>query len=183
MSEDITDALMPSCNAPVSQPDPLPGVLKEYDSFVRYANRLSGNYETARDLVQDAFVKLVERRDSIKQDNLGAWMRFSIHNAFISECRHNKSVYKHEKKLIGYSKIAEDTVAIPDFENDEISTKVTSAINALPEEFRAVFTDFANGLQYNEVAAKYQIPIGTVMSRVYRARLVLKETLEDHKVA
>lgn len=178
MSEDITATLTPA-----QQPDPVPGLLKDYDSFIGYASKLSGNYETARDLVQDAFVKLIERKDTLKQDNLSSWMYFSIHNAFISECRHNKAARKCEKKLQSYNQIVEEAVSAPEFEREEISNKITDAIVALPDEFRSIFTDCASGMKYNEVASKYQMPIGTVMSRLFRARQLLQEKLESHKVA
>jgi RNA polymerase sigma-70 factor (ECF subfamily) len=179
MSKDITAKLTDS----TVSVDPVPEMLKEYNFLHRYAMKVSGNYETARDLVQDAFVKLMEKRAALSNDNIKAWMCLSIHNAFISQCRHNKAGRRYEKAAKGLLQIDEEAISIPDFERDEISHLITGVVEALPDHYRDTFKLCAEGLTYEQIAEKQQIPIGTVMSRMYRIRTELQSRLPQYSKA
>ena len=64
-----------------------------------------------------------------------------------------------------------------------VDAKVTEAIDALPDEFREVLVlSDVEGMRYNEIAETLQIPIGTVKSRLFRARRQLQSELYSHAV-
>jgi RNA polymerase sigma-70 factor (ECF subfamily) len=179
MSEDITAKLPDS----IIEFDPVPEMIKDYNILHRYAMKLSGNYETALDLVQNAFVKLMEKKATLANDNIKAWMCFSIHNTFISQYRHIKIGRKVEKKLEGLLSIEEEAIAVPDFERNEIPPDITRAIDALPDSYRDTFKLHSEGLTYEQIAEKQQVPIGTVMSRLYRIRTELQSRLAQYNKA
>jgi RNA polymerase sigma-70 factor (ECF subfamily) len=77
---------------------------------------------------------------------------------------------------------APDTSAPPgqELERQELAQRLRQALEALPADQRAVFALYATGeMTYGEIAAALEIPIGTVMSRLYHARRRLFEILPD----
>lgn len=155
-----------------------------------FAYHLSLDEEAANDLVQDTYLKafrFIEQYD--RGTNAKAWLFKILKNAFINEYRRRKRLPTlvdyddirkvHEKEEPGspesYVDLREEMF------NYLIGDEVTKAINAMPVDFRTVILlcdveDFS----YEEIAAILDIPIGTVRSRLHRARNTLKEKLEDY---
>lgn len=163
------------------------------NNLYRYAMKLTNNPEDAQDLVQDTFERGFKHFDSFQQGtNFAAWMTTIERNLFFNQYQKAKRSPKRANGESGeyndwdiYSasehtgeglKSAEETY-IDAYAPEEIMT----ALNKLSPERRNVFIAAAiDGKSYQEVADELGIKIGTVMSRLNRARSQLKKELESY---
>ncbi len=187
MSEDILSVETPVSvsleqvvvpRAPIKIPD---DIVKQYDAFLRYAKKITGNAQLAEDVVQDTYVKLAEKMPSLDQTNLKAWMYTTIRNDYISRGRHDTIATKHNRRIAKQLRIKENMQPEdPDFVKDEVSPQLIQAMQKLQTSSQEILKLVADGHTYEQVAAIKQIPIGTVMSRMYRARLELNSYLPTY---
>src|SRR5437667_11668488 len=178
----------PSTTAPTE--DFEAGVLAQLDSLYRTALRMTNNPQEAEDLVQETMLKAFRFADSYQRGtNLRAWLFRILNTSAINRYRKQAShptptslpegedfyLYNRIKDLTGQelSIGAEDEVLSQYLDED-----VYKALNDLPPNFRmAVILADIEGLSYKEIAEALEIPIGTVMSRISRARRQLQKSL------
>ena len=161
------------------------------DAVFTFAYRLTGDASQADDLVQEVYLKawrFVSRYE--EGTNAKAWLFKICRNAFINEYRSKKSrPYKVDYEDIVVYHNDDDPVAPRYFGlHEEMGNKlmgdeVTLAINALTPNFRTVVLLDLEDFTYEEIAAILEIPIGTVRSRLHRARNVLAEKLREYAEA
>jgi RNA polymerase sigma-70 factor (ECF subfamily) len=140
-----------------------------------FARTLTGDPTAADDLAQDAMMKAWDARASYQMGtNMKAWTFMILRNQFYSEKRRSwrSTQLDHEA--------AERTlVAVDDPEAPVALDELRQALNTLPEEQReALILVGAGGFAYEEAAEICQCAVGTVKSRVSRARKALQATLE-----
>ena len=144
----------------------------------RFARALSGDAALADDLVQDCIERALRKTEYYDPARpLRAWLFAVLRNIFISGLRRQgrATIVKTVDELID----GEDAVR-PVQEDRLISSQVTEALNRLPAQHREVIALVAlEEMSYRDVAEILGIPIGTVMSRLSRARESLKQILED----
>ncbi len=164
-------------------------LLPNIDSLHTFAYHLTFHEDDAKDLVQETFLKAYRALDSYKPGtNAKAWLFKILKNAYINQYRKKvrRPTQVDYEDYIGYQD-KEDQASIDFVDLREelfdnlIGDEVTSAVNSLPVDFRAVILlcdveDFT----YEEIAKIIDIPIGTVRSRLYRARNMLKEKLANY---
>ncbi len=151
-------------------------VLGQLGALRRYARSLTRDGADAEDLVQDALLRAYERRASFRRGgNLRAWLLSILHNAFIDGKRSRRAEAIRMERA-GY--LAETSVDAPQ-EHSLRLTQLREAFLELGEEQRAALHLVAiEGLSYQEAADALGIPIGTLMSRIGRARAALRELEE-----
>ena len=155
------------------------------------ALRLTRNPADAEDLTQNTYVKALRFHDKFKEGTyIKAWLLTILRNTFINEYR-RRTRRPAEVELSGLE-AAPENAPDPDifFEprrgnTDDllelVDDPVRQAIEALPDDFRnAVIMADMEDLSYKEIAAIMQCPLGTVMSRLYRGRKLLREALTDY---
>ena len=147
-------------------------VLQHYQDVYRYAFRLAGSQADAEDLTQQAFLIAHRKLDQLRQpDRLKSWLFAILRSCFLKACR--RSV-----PLTG-QQVAVDEM--PDRAVDESSIddeQLQVAIQSLPAEFKVVLLMFYfEQLSYQEIADALEIPTGTVMSRLSRAKGRLRHRL------
>jgi RNA polymerase sigma-70 factor (ECF subfamily) len=146
----------------------------------RYARVLTRGDAEADDLVQGALLRAVERRASFREGaNLRVWLMAILHNHFIDQTRSRKAAMARDQAWAetnpGFSP--------PEGEHVVRLEQLRRAFLALPSEQReALHLMAVEGLSVTEVSAILDIPAGTVMSRVGRARAALRR-FEDETVA
>ena len=161
------------------------------EALKTFAYHLTYNEEDADDLVQETYLKahkFIENYDA--GTNAKAWLFKILKNAYINDYR---------KKVRRPTKVdLDDLISIRDGENPNSHTfhdlrqeifdntmgdEVTMAMNSLPIEFRTVILlcDIEN-FSYDEIAKILELPIGTVRSRLFRARNMLKEKLKQYAI-
>lgn len=139
----------------------------------RYAMALTRNEAEAEDLVQDTLVRAYEGRATFRSDgDLKGWLFSILHNAFVSSLRSRRA---YSARLDRAAELAE-TEAAPDQEARLRFMQIRSAFAALPSEQREVLHLVAiEGMAYGEAAEILGIPVGTLMSRLGRARAALRD--------
>ncbi|WP_088348145.1 MULTISPECIES: sigma-70 family RNA polymerase sigma factor [Rhodomicrobium] len=151
-------------------------VMGQLPALRRYGLALTRNAADAEDLVNEALLRAYEKRAGFRSDkNLRVWLLSILHNCFIDGKRRERAEHN---KLAGAAELAESHAA-PAQEHAVHLAQVRQAFLTLPEEQRAALHLVAiEGLSYQEAAATLAIPIGTLMSRLGRARAALR-ALED----
>ena len=163
-------------------------LVRKYEKQVyNFAYRLTGNYDDANDVAQDAFLRVFNAIGTFRGDaSFSTWLFRITTNVFLDERKRAKA-HPHAS-LDEYLELDESSVArqIEDpsptpeavLEESERAQLLQKAIGGLPEYQRAMVTLY-HGQQksYEEIAEIMDLPIGTVKSRLNRARLALKEKL------
>jgi len=131
-----------------------------------------GDESLAEDMVQDTYVKALRHADRFAAGtNLRAWLMRILYNNVMSTYRH-KQVAKEGPYPEGFDPVEHLPTDL------EVSDEVLRAVGDLPEDYRRVFLMAAlEDSPYQVIADKLGIPVGTVMSRLWRARRTLKERL------
>lgn len=140
-------------------------------AMLRFARALTRDAAAADDLVQDAVVRAIERRDRYDPGrDLSAWLLTVVHNLFVDGWRREKRGQVMKDSFGGPSQAA------PAQEHAAALGQALRAFQALPDDQRAVMhLVVVEGLSYGETASLLNIPAGTVMSRLSRARRALRE--------
>jgi len=159
-----------------------------YKQAYNLAYHLSGNYDEASDIAQEAFIRVLNSLGNFRGDaNFSTWLYRIVTNVFLDE-RKKQKVRAHSS-LEEYLELEDNTVTrqIEDpspgpeqmVEQSERNTVVGDAVRSLPEIQRAMIAMYHfQSLSYEEIAEVLNLPIGTVKSRLNRARLALKNKLE-----
>lgn len=145
--------------------------LERYERpLIHYAWRLTGDAETARDVVQDTFLRLCKAQRREVEDHLAQWL--------YTVCR-NRALDLLEKASRRQTHSGNGT-EIPAPSHDENHSLLSTAVNRLPErEQEIVRLKFEHGLTYREIAAILGISAGTVASDMGRAFERLRRALPD----
>ncbi len=160
------------------------------DALFTFAYNLTYNEADAPDLVQETYLKAYRFIASYREGtNAKAWLFKILKNAFINHYRkqskqpsrvdYEEIVSYHDKEegssLTGYVDLRQELY------QNMIGDEVTMAVNSLPVDFRVViFLCDIEDFSYEEISKIVDIPIGTVRSRLHRARNMLKEKLRSY---
>lgn len=163
--------------------------LPHLDTLYRVALRLTGEDAAAQDLVQDTMLRALRGWSGFRPgSNARAWLVTILRNTFINDYRRRR----REPATVDLDGAAPhaiyDAVADSDPEGAFfariVDERVLAAVDALPAEFREVLVlSDMEGLAYAEIAAALEIPLGTLKSRLFRARRLLQRELYDHALA
>lgn len=141
-------------------------VVQYHADVYRYAYRLSGNQPDAEDLAQQTFLIAHQRLEQLREpDKAAAWLFAILRSCYLKSQRRRRPVAAASLEL--------DVEAIPDIVTEEEvdSDLLQLAIDELPDDYKLVLVMFYfEECSYKEIAAKLGIPIGTVMSRLARAK-------------
>lgn len=138
----------------------------------RYARVLTRDETQAEDLVHDALVRAYERRSTFRSGgNLRAWLFSILHNTFID---HRRRWAAERRREADVSRVTETIV--PAVQESSIRLdQIRRAFDTLADDQREVLHLIAiEGLSYQNAADILNIPVGTVMSRLGRARAALR---------
>jgi len=162
--------------------------LVHLDSLYRVALRLTGNAADADDLVQETMLKAYRAWDQYeKGTNAKGWLLTILRNAFINEyrrrTRHPETVDLDTIEPYSVFSDVQDDDPQGTFFDRIVDDEVLRAIDQLPEQFReTVVLSDVEGLSYEEIARIIDVPVGTVKSRLFRARRLLQRKLYDYAV-
>lgn len=158
-----------------------------------YAYRLCGNYDEANDIAADAFLRVYNAIGSFRGDAAFiTWLFRIVTNVYLDYRKRRRThQYQSIEELVELEETSvarqiEDTSPTPAevAESQERSDLLHEAIQSLPEYQRMMIVLYhGEGQSYEEIAAAMDLPIGTVKSRLNRARLALRQVLsprEEH---
>jgi RNA polymerase sigma-70 factor (ECF subfamily) len=146
-----------------------------YEALFRYAYRLSGSSADAEDLTQEAFGKAFTRLPQLREpERVKAWLFRILRNLYLHKVRDDKW-----HRLVPLDSVGEPTDRDSDPESPEIEpAQLQVALNELEEGFRTpLILFYFEEFSYREIAEQMELPIGTVMSRLARAKNYLRARL------
>jgi RNA polymerase sigma-70 factor (ECF subfamily) len=147
---------------------------EHYASLYRYAYRLSGCAADAEDLTQDAFCQAQRKLGQLRDwDRAKAWLFSILRNAYLHRVRAHK--HEHVVPLDGVGDLPERLPEpLPEIEPQRLQ----QALNELPEVFRTpIILYYFEDFSYRAIAEQMDLPLGTVMSRLARAKAHLRSRL------
>ena len=163
--------------------------LVHLDALYRVALRLTGNASDADDLVQETMLKAYRAWDQYQPGtNAKGWLLTILRHSFINEyrrrTRHPATVDLDAIEPFAVFENLQDEDPQGRFFDQIVDDEVLRAIDQLPEQFReAVVLSDVEGMSYEEVARILEVPIGTVKSRLFRARRLLQAKLYEYAVS
>ena len=163
--------------------------LPHINSMYNFGYRLTLDEDDAKDLVQDTYLKAYRFIESFqKGTNAKAWLFRILKNSFINDYRKKSkepSKVDYQEVESYYNSDDVDRQITTDLRveslQDMIGDEISNALNSLDVDFRTVIIlcDL-EGFKYDEMAKILDIPIGTVRSRLHRARNLLKDKLSEY---
>jgi RNA polymerase sigma-70 factor, ECF subfamily len=152
-----------------------PAVAEHYETIYRFAYSLAGNPADAADITQQTFLALARYGQTIREESkLRGWLFTTAHREFLRQRRRTK---------------AHPTMSLDDLDEEPVATESTSTtqvdaahvmklVSGLDESLRAPLALFyIKNMKYREIAEILSLPIGTVMSRLARAKATLRTQL------
>ncbi len=166
--------------------------LEHLDAVYRMALHLTRNPEQAEDVVQDVYARALrpkavasfEDRSADGSGGMRSWLFTITHNVFFTKVKKDK----RRPQAVGEFFSEADDAPLPDepppawnqasFDWEHVDGRLKAAVEELKVEFREVLLLWGvEGLKYREIAEILDVPIGTVMSRLHRARKILADGL------
>ena len=160
-------------------------LIEQLDAVFRLACHLTRGRQEADDLVQETYLRALRSAGTFSLGTLGVrpWLFKILHN--VISTRGAKSTREREVLADHIASMSAQGSTTPltnvsSIDWDNVDERLKAAIAELPLPYRAAFLLSAvEGLKYREIADVTEVPIGTVMSRLSRARVALAEQLGD----
>ncbi|MGE5801706.1 MAG: sigma-70 family RNA polymerase sigma factor [Gemmatimonadota bacterium] len=155
--------------------------LVHIDALYRVALRFVRNAADADDLVQDTLFRAYQAWDQYEPGtNAKGWLLTILRNVFVNEYRRTR----RRREILETSHPGPEENPTVRFFDDLVDEEVTRAIDALPLPYREVIIlRDVEDLRYEEIATMLGVPVGTVKSRLFRARALLQDRLRDYAVS
>jgi len=149
-------------------------VAEQHQAVYRYAYRLTGSVPDAEDLTQQVFLTVQEKLGQLRrEESARSWLFAILRNYFLKSCQ--------KKRPIPAENLGLNVDTIPAETPEETfvdQERLQQALNELPKKYRLVLVMFYyEGCSYREMADRLDVPIGTVMSRLARAKGHLRSKL------
>jgi RNA polymerase sigma-70 factor, ECF subfamily len=167
-------------------------VLIYQDMAFNHARALLGDSDLAEDAVQDSFIKAFQKINRVRSGSFRGWLLKIVTNSAYDILRHSHRHPTHPlfpedengEKIESPLWLADPAASVQDsVEQDELSKDIYKMLDQLPDVYRSVITliDLYE-LDYTEAARILKVPLGTIKSRLARARLQMQEKLSSNSV-
>jgi len=162
--------------------------LEHLDAVYRMAMHLTHHPDEASDLVQETYLKALRSAERFEEKGKGirAWLFTILHNTFYTRVRREKRGPQAVPELFDAQSRENPPDAAPpawdlaSLDWQQVDSRLKDAIESLKPEYRQVLLLWGvEGMKYREIAEITAVPIGTVMSRLHRARKILADQLEQ----
>lgn len=157
-------------------------MVMELQPLRNYALSLTHDMDDTKDLVQETLLKAFRYKERFEEGtNLRGWLYTIMKNSFINN-------YRRDSKRNTFLDSTDNTyfIDLPSHKTDNdaelkfIRKDLEDAIDSLPLELKITFTMNAEGYKYHEIAEELNIPIGTVKTRIFVARRILRDQLHQY---
>ncbi len=158
-------------------------LLNIQSELFNFAYKLTSDREAANDLLQETSLKaLVNKERYMDETNFKGWIYTIMRNIFINNYRKTLRDQTYIDQTDNLYFLNQGL----DLEGDSTEKRydlkeMHRIVNALPKEYRVVFTMYVAGFKYREIADKLNLPLGTVKSRIFFTRQRLQEQLKDFR--
>jgi RNA polymerase sigma-70 factor (ECF subfamily) len=158
--------------------------LEQLDLLYRVARRLTRREAAAEDLVQETYLRALRAYSSfdLKEFGIRPWLLRILHNLHSSRGqRESRQPQALDDEQLAKVSTRSDLPPLPAGSFDGMDQQLVRAVSQLPQEYQSVLLLWAlEDLSYKEIAEAVDVPIGTVMSRLHRARQRLVQQLHDY---
>jgi RNA polymerase sigma-70 factor (ECF subfamily) len=168
---------------PLAEPDFAALAMEHLGALRGLARRLSGDPGRAEDLVQETYLRALKARQNFRMEHYGIrpWLMRILHNLHVTramrEAQQPAAMDDETLATVAYGG-HQRSVEMDGFEG--MDEELVWAIEALPEPYRIVLLLWAiENFTYAEIAKSLSLPVGTVMSRLHRARKQLSRQLRN----
>jgi RNA polymerase sigma-70 factor (ECF subfamily) len=165
-------------------------ILAYQDMAFNVAARMLGDDDAAADVTQTAFLSAYRSLDSFRGGSFKAWVMRMVTNACYDELRRRKRrptislepVTDDDEEIESPAWLADDSASPEDaVERAELDGALQTCLQGLPDDFRAVVLMVdVEGMDYQEVSQATGKPLGTIKSRLARARLKMRDCLRQY---
>lgn len=151
--------------------------------LMNFAVSLTGNRDRASDLLQDTTLKVLDNEEKFSDNiNFQGWVFTIMRNLFINnyrkDVRHN-TVVDNSQDLFQLNSSQESGLTTP--EGSVAVHEIMDSLNSLSDDYRVPFKLYVQGYKYNEIAEKMGLPLGTIKSRIFFARRMLRSELAAYR--
>ena len=162
-----------------------PEALAHADRLYHLGRRGTGNDADAEELVQETYARALAGARTFTGGNLKAWLFKILRNTFVDLRRRNRTAPAPAARDLDDAGAGDDAELLrDDLELDRlrrvVGEEIEAALAALSEEARTIVLLDVEGLSESEVADVLGCPVGTVKSRLSRARVLLRQRLKDY---
>jgi RNA polymerase sigma-70 factor (ECF subfamily) len=149
---------------------------EQYVALYRYAFRLSGSAADAEDLTQEAFCKAQSNLGQLRNpERVKPWLFSILRNAYLHRLRAER-----QEKCVSFDDLGDLPERSPELLPDIDPEQLQHALNELPELFRTpIILYYFEEFSYRDIAEQMELPLGTVMSRLARAKTYLRGRLSQ----
>lgn len=150
-------------------------------NLLNFAYVLTANKEDAYDLLQDTTLKVLDNETRYSDDtNFKGWVFTIMRNIFINKYRRmiRSSTIIDSSDDLYLLNIPQTTPETP--ESSMAVGEILKVLRSFPDEYRVPFSMHVSGYRYSEIAHKMSLPLGTVKSRIFYARKMLRDRLADY---
>lgn len=160
--------------------------LPHLEAVYRYARRLTGDEHETEDLVQETYLRAYKAfsRFELREFGVKPWLLKILHNTYLNRrVRDLKAPRATDQQTLDEVHGETDAGAgeAPELDYENLDSEVKVALERLSPEFRAIILLWSTmELSYQEISDILGVPIGTVMSRLHRARQQLMKSLADY---
>jgi RNA polymerase sigma-70 factor (ECF subfamily) len=158
--------------------------LAQLDALYRMARRLTRDPSRSDDLVQETFARALRSRDNFQLQEYGIkpWLLRIMYNLHLNRAdREKRQPASATDEALEQGSHSADELPIDPASFQAMDQQLVKALDDLPEDYRTVMLLWAvEELSYKEIADTLEIPVGTVMSRLFRARQRLAAQLKDY---
>lgn len=145
-----------------------------------FAGQFTSDYDEKQDLIQETSIRALKSiHHFINDPKLMTWLYVIMKNIYINHYRKEK-----RKNFIydNYLMAEEQDMAFNKTESKLLGDDINKALDSLSEEHAEIFRMYLDGFRYQEIADYYQIPEGTIKSRIHMTRKILQAKLKMHHV-
>ncbi len=150
-----------------------------------FALRLTKGQQDAEDLLQETTIKAFKYRERFAAGtNFKSWITTIMRNTFINQYRKAKTRSHLNHKVEDATAFVADTSTVANSGEQNLRMQeLQRMLNSIGEIYSTPFLMFYKGYEYQEIAEHLNIPIGTVKSRIFSARLKMKEMIGERRAA
>lgn len=157
-------------------------MIAEAKSLSKYALHFTKDTDDANDLVQDTVLKAISSAEKFQEGtNLKGWLFTILKNTYINNY---KKLVKKNQMVTQCDEVHSHHLMFSSTRNQGeskfIMDDLNKALTQLPREYESPFTMYFEGYKYHEIADQLVIPIGTVKTRIFVARKILKKNLKPY---
>lgn len=157
-------------------------VVTEYQFLLNQAFKISRDNEMAEDLVQDTLLKAFKNKQKfILGTNVRGWLYTILRNSFINLYRKTKRQNTFFDDTENQYYLNQESPDAQELDHDVNVEYIYKVIDALDDNLRQPFIKFYEGYKYDEIAEDLVLPLGTVKSRIFKARKIMQAQLSDFR--